>query len=77
MLGPISSRRPASLSTRVLVGAAAYNHSLRIATECEKHASAEVEEEHEGGSWDPNCSERFEGVFSGDLIGVYAFRGLN
>lgn len=41
---------------------------LRIATERGKHASAEVEEEDEGGSGDPYGSEHFEGVHSEDLV---------
>lgn len=44
------------------------DHCLGIATECGKHASAEVEEEYEGGSGDPYGSEHFEGVYPEDLV---------
>lgn len=44
------------------------DHGLGIATERGKHASAEVEEEYEGSSWDPDGSEHFEGVHSEDLV---------
>jgi len=39
------------------------DQSLRIATECGKHAPAEVEEEDEGGSGDPYRSEHLQGVY--------------
>jgi len=41
---------------------------LRVATESGKHASAEVEEEYEGGSWDPDGPEHFEGVYPEHLV---------
>jgi len=45
-----------------------YDQCLGIATECGKHASAEVEEEYERGSGDPYRSEHFVSVHPEHLV---------